>query len=269
MKKLFLLGIFVIIFRFYLIFYYIFPILFGLLKILPMEYIVSGMIQALQLILSFDPEIYGIIGRSIQCALIATFLASLLGIPLGYIISINTFWGKSFILTVLNTTMALPTVVVGLLAYAFLSRSAPLGFLNLIFTPTAIIIGEFLISLPIIINLTIAAVQAVDRRVFVTALTLGANRRNMILTVLIEARFALLAAVILGFGRAVSEVGSAMMIGGNIRFYTRTMTTAIAMEVSKGEFSFGLALGFFLLLVAFSINILVRHIQMKGKYTAF
>jgi tungstate transport system permease protein len=230
-----------------------------------MEYIIEGLAKALELIFSLDREIYGIVGRSVRFALTATMLAAVAGVPLGFVIESKSFKGKPAIITLLNTLMALPTVVVGLLGYAFLSRRAPLGFLDLIFSPHAVILGEFLLSLPVITNLTVSAVQAVDKRAYLTAQTLGAGRWMVAWTVLMEARFALLAAIIAGFGRAVSEVGSAMMLGGNIRYYTRTMTTAIALEVSKGEFGFGLALGFFLLAVAFSINILFHYLQVKGR----
>ena len=168
-------------------------------------------------------------------------------------------------ITVLNTAMALPTVVVGLIGYAFLSRSAPLGFMDLLFSPRAVIIGEFFLTLPIITNLTVAAVQGVDPRAIQTARTLGAGRWRTTWTILMEVRFALMAAVIAGYGRAVSEVGSAMMLGGNIRFHTRTMTTAIALETSKGEFGFGLALGFFLLGVVLLMNILFHYLQIRSR----
>jgi tungstate transport system permease protein len=230
-----------------------------------MEYIIEGLAKALELIFSLDREIYAIVGRSVRFALTATLLAAVAGVPLGFVIGSKNFRGKPAIITLLNTLMALPTVVVGLLGYAFLSRRAPLGFLDLIFSPHAVILGEFLLSLPVITNLTVSAVQAVDKRAYLTAQTLGASRWMVAWTVLMEARFALLAAIIAGFGRAVSEVGSAMMLGGNIRYYTRTMTTAIALEVSKGEFGFGLALGFFLLAVAFSINIFFHYFQVKGR----
>ena len=230
-----------------------------------MEYIIEGLAKALELVFSLDREIYGIVGRSVRFALTATLLAAVAGVPLGFVIGSKSFKGKPAVITLLNTLMALPTVVVGLLGYAFLSRRAPLGFLDLIFSPHAVILGEFLLSLPVITNLTVSAVQAVDKRAYLTAQTLGASRWMVAWTVLMEARFALLAAIIAGFGRAVSEVGSAMMLGGNIRYYTRTMTTAIALEVSKGEFGFGLALGFFLLAVAFSINILFHYFQVKGR----
>lgn len=218
-----------------------------------------------RLIFSLDKEIYGIVLRSLKFSFSATLLAVIIGVPIGFFIGSKKFKGKSCLITLLNTTMALPTVVIGLIGYSFLSRSAPLGFLNIMFSPKAVILGEFILSLPIIINLTISAVQSVDPRAVLTTKTLGAGRFRTIWTILMEARYALLAAIIVGYGRAVSEVGSAMMLGGNIRFYTRTMTTAIALETSKGEFGFGLALGFFLLLVVFSINILFHYFQIKGQ----
>ena len=230
-----------------------------------MEYLIEAFGDSIQLIFSLDREIYGIVGRSLVFSLTATFLASLFGVPIGFLVGTRRFRGKSGLLTVMNTLMALPTVVVGLLAYGFFSRRAPLGFLDLLFSPSAVIIGEFILSLPIIANLTVSAVQAVDPRAILTAKSLGAGRAMTALTILLEARFSLLAAIIAGFGRAISEVGSAMMLGGNIRFYTRTMTTAIALETSKGEFGFGLALGFFLLLMVFSINILLHTLQVRGR----
>ncbi|MGA1839324.1 MAG: ABC transporter permease [bacterium] len=218
---------------------------------------------SIRLILSLDKEVYGIVLRSLRFSLIATLLAVVIGVPIGFVVGAKRFRGRSFLITVLNTAMALPTVVVGLIGYSFLSRSAPFGFLNLLFSPKAVILGEFVLSLPIIINLTVSAVQSVDHRAVLTAKTLGVGRIQTTWTILMEARFALIAAIIVGYGRAVSEVGSAMMLGGNIRYYTRTMTTAIALETSKGEFGFGLALGFFLLLTVFTINILFHYFQMK------
>ena len=230
-----------------------------------MEYLVEALGDSIKLIFSFDGEIYGIVGRSLVFSLTATLLAAIFGVPIGFLVGTKSFRGRPALLTVMNTLMALPTVVIGLLAYGFLSRKAPLGFLDLLFSPSAVIIGEFILSLPIIANLTVSAVQAVDSRAILTAKSLGAGRALMTWTILMEARFSLLAAIIAGFGRAISEVGSAMMLGGNIRFYTRTMTTAIALETSKGEFGFGLALGFFLLLVVFSINILFHFLQVRGR----
>lgn len=230
-----------------------------------MNFLWQALTESIRLIFSLDKEVYAIVLRSLRFSFIATLLAVLMGVPIGFLIGSKRFKGRSLIITILNTSMALPTVVVGLIGYSFLSRSAPLGFLSLMFTPRAVILGEFVLSLPIITNLTVAAVQSVDPRAILTAKTLGAGGFQTIWTILMEARFALIAAIIVGYGRAVSEVGSAMMLGGNIRYFTRTMTTAIALETSKGEFGFGLALGFFLMLVVFTVNILFHYFQIKGQ----
>ncbi|MGA1823984.1 MAG: ABC transporter permease [bacterium] len=230
-----------------------------------MEYFLKALAKSFHLIISCDREVYEIVACSLRFSLTSTFFAVICAVPLGFLIGSRKFKGKSLLIIVLNTGMALPTVVVGLIGYAFLSRSAPLGFLNLIFTPKAVILGEFILSFPIITNLTIAAVQSVDPRALTTAKSLGAGRAQTAWTILMEARYSLIAAIIVGYGRSVSEVGSAMMLGGNIRGLTRTMTTAIALETSKGEFGLGLALGFFLLLVIFSVNILFHYFQIKGR----
>ncbi|MCL6583885.1 MAG: ABC transporter permease [bacterium] len=229
-----------------------------------MHFLLEAFRTSLRLILSFDREVYGIVLRSVDFSFWATALAVLFGVPCGFLVGSRSFKGRSLLIILLNTAMALPSVIVGLIGYAFFSRSAPLGFLDLLFSPKAVILGEFFLSLPVITNLTIAAVQSVDHRVRITARTLGAGRIRTAWAVLMEARFALMAAIVAGFGRAVSEVGAAVMLGGNIRFYTRTMTTAIALETSKGEFGLGLALGFFLLLVVFLINIFLYALQRRG-----
>jgi len=230
-----------------------------------MDYLLQGISRAWQLLFSLDQEVYKIVELSLKVSLLATLFASLVGIPTGFVIASRNFKGKSFLIIIVNTLMGLPTVIVGLLGYILLSRDSVFGFLDLLFTPQAIIIGEFFLSLPIITALTISAIQAVDPRVAITARTLGAGKILTFWTILMEARFSLLAAIIAGFSRAIAEVGCAMMLGGNIRFYTRTMTTAIALETGKGEFGFALALGFFLLAVIFSINIFFHFLQAKGK----
>jgi tungstate transport system permease protein len=228
-----------------------------------MEYILGGMWKALGLIFSLEREIFSIALLSLRVSGIATFLSSLVGVPLGFIIGSGEFWGKKGLTAIFNTLMALPTVVVGLLVYSFISRQGPLGPLELLFTPRAMVIGQFILATPIIVALTIAATQAIDPRVKITAMTLGAGPLRTAVTILSEARFALMAAIVAGFGRVIGEVGCALMVGGNIRGYTRTMTTAIALETAKGEFAFGLALGFILLMVAFFINILFHWLQSR------
>jgi len=229
-----------------------------------MEYIVEGIWQALRLIFSLDSEIFSIVLLSLKVSTIATFLSSLAGVPVGFIIGTSEFRGKKLLVTIFNTFMAFPTVVVGLLVYSFISRQGPLGPLGLLFTPRAMMIGQFILASPLIVALTISATQGIDPRVKLTAMTLGAGHLRTATTILLEARFALMAAVIAGFGRVIGEVGCAMMVGGNIRGYTRTMTTAIALETAKGEFGFGLSLGFILLVVAFSVNILLHWLQSEG-----
>jgi tungstate transport system permease protein len=228
-----------------------------------MEYILGGMWKALGLIFSLDREILSIALLSLKVSTIATFLSSLVGVPLGFIIGSGQFWGKKGLTAIFNTLMALPTVVVGLLVYSLISRQGPLGPLELLFTPKAMVIGQFILATPIIVALTISATQAIDPRVKITAMTLGAGPLRTAVTVLSEAKFALMAAVVAGFGRVIGEVGCALMVGGNIRGYTRTMTTAISLETAKGEFAFGLALGFILLTVAFIVNILLHRLQSR------
>lgn len=187
-------------------------------------------------------------------SIVAVVVAALIAIPLGLIVALNNFPGKGLLLQSLNTLMALPTVVVGLLLYGFMSRRGPLGDLGLLYTPTAVIIGECLLIIPIIWNLSITATQSADARLGTTCQSLGANRCQQALIFLSELRFGFMAAVVVAFGRAIGEVGIAMMLGGNIQGFTRTMTTAIALETSKGEFELALALGILLLAVAFVVN---------------
>jgi len=229
-----------------------------------MDFILEGFRQAFHLIISLDQEVLGITCLSLWVSTVATILSSVVGVPLGFAIGATQFPGKNFTITFFNTLLSFPTVVVGLLVFAFISRQGPLGFLGILFTPTAMVIGQFILAIPIITALTIAAVQGGDRRVRLTALTLGATRIQTSITVLTEARFALMAAIIAGFGRVIGEVGSAIMLGGNIRNYTRTFTTAIALETSKGEFGFAIALGILLMIVSFAVNILLRYFQQRG-----
>lgn len=228
-----------------------------------MGFLLSSLYNAFALLFSFDSGVYVIVLTSLKVSILATFLASALGVPLGVLTALKSFPGKSAVLVVLNTLMALPTVVVGLLFYAILSRRGPLGDLGLLYTPTGISLGLFVLAIPTVINLTLAAIQGLDPRLILTCKLLGATSFQQTRKLLVEARFAVVAAVVVAFGRVISEVGIAMMIGGNIRGFTRTMTTAIALETSKGEFELGLALGIFLLLVAFLINALLFLLQRE------
>lgn len=195
-----------------------------------------------------------------SCAIV---IATLLGVPIGLWLGLNRFRGRQLLITLLNTLMALPTVVVGLLLFGLLSRQGPLGPMGLLFTPLAMIAGQMVLATPIVANLVLAAVTGADKRIINTALTLGASRLQAAAKLLSEIRFGIMAAVIVGFGRVIAEVGVAMMLGGNIRNSTRTMTTAIALETSKGEFAFGLALGIVLLSVALIANLFLNVLQQR------
>jgi tungstate transport system permease protein len=208
-----------------------------------------------------DREVFEVVLFTIKVSFWGTLLSALFGVPLGFIIATKDFPGRPFVRTLLNTLMALPTVVVGLTVYAFISRQGPLGQGGFLFSPTAVVIGQWVLATPLITALTLSATQSVDPRVGLTARTLGANPGQEAFVILKEARFALMAGIIAGFGRVIAEVGAAMMLGGNIRGYTRTMTTAIALESSKGEFGFGLALGFILMALALFINFLFGYLQ--------
>jgi len=229
-----------------------------------MHYFSESFFSALQLIIQFDPEIYQIAWTSIKISLIATLIASVFGLFLGILVAINQFPGKHLIQQILNTLMAMPTVMIGLIFYGLLSRQGPLGSFGLLYTEIAVIIGETCLILPLIMNMTLIAVQSTDQRLISTLTMLGAKPYQQILPIISELRFTLLAAVITGFGRAIGEVGAAMMLGGNIQGLTRTMTTAIALETSKGDFELGLALGLLLLIIAFSINFLLQIVNTKS-----
>lgn len=226
-----------------------------------MNYFSEALLAALLLIVQFDSQIYQIVFVSLKISLTATFFASLLGIFLGIIVAIHHFIGKRLLQQLLNTLMAMPTVMIGLIFYGLFSRRGLLGDWGLLYTDTAVIIGETFLIIPLVMNLTLVAVQSSDKRLFETLKMLGAKPYQQIIPILSELRFAIIAAVITGFGRAIGEVGAAMMLGGNIQGTTRTMTTAIALETSKGDFERGLALGLLLLLIAFSTNLVLEQLN--------
>lgn len=228
-----------------------------------MDFLISSFAAALRLIGSFSPDVVEAVRTSLSVSAGATVFAALFGVPLGLAVGLSDSRWKGFAVTALNTFMAVPTVVVGLFLYGFLSRQGPLGALGLLFTPTAIVIGGTLLASPIVANYTLASVRGADPRILPAALTLGAGPFRAAATLVGEIRFGVFAAVIAGFGRVVAEVGVAMMLGGNIRGYTRTMTTAIALETSKGEFSFGMALGIVLMTVALIVNLFLSLLQRR------
>lgn len=229
-----------------------------------MEYLLQSFAHALVLILQADSDVLQAVWVSVYTSLTAAFFAGVCGVPLGTFLGLSRFRGRRLALVGLNTLMALPTVVVGLFLFGFLSRSGPLGPLGLLFTPLALILGQTLLATPIIANYTLSAVNGADPRIMKTVLTLGAGPIRGSWQLLLEVRFGVIAAIVAGFGRVIAEVGVAMMLGGNIRGYTRTMTTAIALETSKGEFAFGLALGIVLLGVALSVNLFLNQLQQRA-----
>lgn len=228
-----------------------------------MDFINESFQTSLSLILSLDSEVFSAVWTSVSVAAWSIVFASLFGIPLGLAIGIGDFPLKRVTITLFNTLMAMPTVVIGLVVYGFISRKGPLGGFGLLFTPKAMILGQTVLAIPIVTNYTLGAVKGADSRIMQTALTLGASQLQSFAQLVREIRFGVMAAVIAGFGRVISEVGVAMMLGGNIRGYTRTMTTAIALETSKGEFAFGLALGIVLMAVALIINLILNIMQQR------
>jgi len=228
-----------------------------------MSFLSDSLGAALQLIAAADRDVTAAVWTSLYTAACSAALAAACGIPLGVGLALGSFPGRRLLTTLCNTLMALPTVVIGLVVYALLSRRGPFGELELLFTPTAMIVGQFLLALPIMITGTASAVRGADPRILPTLMTLGAGPGQRVRQLLQEVRGGLLAALVAAFGRAIAEVGVAMMLGGNIRGYTRTMTTAIALETSKGEFAFGLALGMILLTTALLVNLLLNLLQQE------
>ena len=226
-----------------------------------MDYLLQALKDAFGLIVGLDGEVYYVVWTSLKVSVVACLVAAAIGVPLGMKIALGRFRGRWCVLLLLNTLMALPTVVVGLFLYGFLGRRGPLGALEILYTPAGIILGELILALPIVTNLTISAVNGLDPRLFLTCKSLGASPGQEKWMILREGRFAVIAAVVAAFGRVIGEVGIAMMVGGNIKGFTRTMTTAIALETSKGEFELGLAIGMLLLLVALVVNIALQRLQ--------
>ena len=222
-----------------------------------------GLTRAIELIVALDPEVMEIAGRSLMISVTSTLLASIICLPLGSLIYSYRFRGKRFLISLIQTFYSIPTVAIGLFVYVFISRAGPLGELGLLFTPTAIVLGQMILITPILLGLTISALSGVDKTILDTARSLGASGFQTAVVVLREARFAVMAAVIMGFGRAISEVGIALMVGGNIKGVTRVITTAISLETSKGNFELSIALGIILILIALVINVVLNRIQQR------
>jgi tungstate transport system permease protein len=222
--------------------------------------ITEGIVQAIHLIVTLNPEVMQIAALSLYISLTATILAALIAIPAGGLIHFHEFRGKRALLIVIQTLYSIPTVVVGLVIYLLISRSGPLGILGLLFTPAGMILGQTVLIIPIITGLVITALSGIDRNISDTLVALGATSIQKILQILREARYAIMSAVVLGFGRAIAEVGVAMMIGGNIRGHTRVLTTAITLETGMGDFGLSIALGIILFIVALIVVIALNLI---------
>ena len=230
-----------------------------------MDLIFQGIAQAFQLLIHGDPEVIRISLLSLGVSLSATAISLLLGISSGVFIGLNRFPGRNFLVSLINTGMGAPPVVVGLIVSVFLWRSGPLGSLHMMYTPGAIVLAQCIISLPIITGFTMASIQQIDPKLRLQILALGASRLQLFLILVKDTRLPLLAAVMAGFGAIISEVGAAMMVGGNIAGQTRVLTTAIVMENSKGNFGLAIALGIILMMLVYAVNLALTTVQQRNK----
>ena len=232
-----------------------------------MAEILAASADALVLLFSWEPALWDIIGISFGVSLRAILVCAPVAIVVAFLLTIGRFPGRRALVSMFNSLMAVPAVVVGLTVYLLLSRSGPMGDLKLLFTQTAMIIGQMVLAFPLLVAMSHAALQGAEKSAWETAITLGANPWQAMLTVMREVRFGLLAAVIAGFARIIAEVGCSMMVGGNILGVTRNIPTAIALETSKGEFVQGIALGMVLLFLALFLNFVLSFMQGKGELT--
>jgi tungstate transport system permease protein len=230
-----------------------------------MDLIWQGIKEAIRLILSGDPGVLQITWLSLQISGSATLISLLVGIPAGVGLALTKFPGRSLLIALVNTGMGLPPVVVGLFVSIFLWRSGPLGALGLLYTPTAIVIAQFVIAAPIVVGLTVAAMQQLNPKLRLQLLALGASRWQLLWLLMREARLPLLAAVMAGFGGVISEVGASMMVGGNLLGQTRVLTTATVLETGKGNFDVAIALSLILLALVFGVNYLLTWVQQRGR----
>ena len=228
-----------------------------------MDFILQGFLKAIDLLVTGDPETFSAVYATLVVSADSIAASLILGLPLGFCLGHFEFTGKRLLRLVVDTGLALPTVFIGLVVYAFLTQRGPLGGLGLLFTLPGIAIGLTILALPIVIALSATAVESMDRKLRVTLISLGADRRQLFLGTVWEARHGILAAGLTAFGRVLTEVGIAMMVGGNIKWQTRTVTTAIALETNKGEFAAGIALGLVLLIIAFSVTLSVSFLRKR------
>jgi len=228
-----------------------------------MDFIVQGILNAIRLLITGDPETYSAVAATLTVSSYSMAASLVIGIPLGFALAYFRFPGRRQVRLVVDTLLALPTVFIGLLVYALISRRGPLGELELLFSLPGIAIGQTILALPIVMALSATTVEGLDADLKTTLLSLGANRKQLLLSTLWEARHGILAAALTAYGRVMTEVGISMMVGGNIKWQTRTITTAIALETSKGQFAMGIALGLILLAIAFIVTSLTSILRRK------
>ncbi|RPJ04883.1 MAG: ABC transporter permease subunit [Deltaproteobacteria bacterium] len=230
-----------------------------------MDLILGGIKKALLLLVTFDPEVMGITLLSLQVSGSATLISLLVGVSTGITVALSSFPGRRIVVGLINTGMGLPPVVVGLFVTIFLWRNGPLGFFGILYTPAAMVLAQTVIATPIVMGIALAAIQQLPPKMRLQILALGATRLQMVWILIKEARLPLLAAVMAGFGGVISEVGASIMVGGNIKGYSRVLTTATVMETSRGNFDVAIALGVILLLLAYIINLILTHIQQRER----
>ncbi|HNQ63178.1 MAG TPA: ABC transporter permease [Syntrophorhabdaceae bacterium] len=230
-----------------------------------MDLIIEGIVKAFLLFFSLDSEVIGITLFSLKVSGIATLISLFIGISLGTAVALIRFPGKKIVVSLINTGMGLPPVVVGLFVTIFLWRNGPFGFLEILYTPSAMIIAQAIIATPIVMGITLASVQQLPGKLRLQIIALGATRLQMVWTLIKEAKLPLLAAIMAGFGGVISEVGASIMVGGNIKGYTRVLTTATVMETSKGNFDIAIALSIILLVMAFLVNLILTFVQQRKR----
>jgi len=230
-----------------------------------MELILDGLRKAFWLLVTFDPEVVGITLLSLKVSGLATLLSTVVGMSLGALVALARFPGKRIVVGLVNTGMGLPPVVVGLFVSILLWRNGPLGFLGMLYTPSAMVLAQTVIATPIVMGITVAALQQLPQKLTLQILALGATRLQLAWMLTKEARLPLLAAVMAGFGGVISEVGASIMVGGNIKGYSRVLTTATVMETSRGNFETAIALGIILLLLAYAVNLVLTQIQQRQR----
>ena len=230
-----------------------------------MDFLLNGFAEAFNLLLNGNLETYSAIKATLYTSSVSILLAVIVGFPLGFMLGFYDFSGRKILRLLSDTALAMPTVAIGLILYAFITRNGPLGSLNLLFTLKAVMLGQFVLALPIIISLTASVVENMEKKHYLTILNLRLAPAKLVFCVLYELRYALMVVIATAYGRIVAEVGVAMMIGGNIKYFTRTITTAVSLETNKGEFAMGIALAMVLIFIAFLVNLAIFALKKLDK----